>query len=1152
MCRVIVLVVAVLFMSQAQARGADPVTDQAGYESLVEAGIGAEIVRFELALDPNPRVAVAAASLAAFAERNPRASAQQLAAYAVAVDAALAAFDVADPELRLPSTLSAAARFGPRAVNNAALVGSDLNVGSDAMDLLGIGFEPGSRSIRAVDFDQAGAVALESGGAFADLIVAMLRGITPSGRSVEGLRQALLDQLALAGIDPFPADLAAAYPEIAAARAALPADFAAYQLAQANAFADQRTAITSEIGVVSARIDANRAVINTKLAQNPDQFEAAKNAVDPVLMAQILQDREQALRDRALSRSTLALNTLLLAQGDSGTQEFARQARDFSDAQLQVDTAMSDIGIGLEIGGNLLNAASQYAMGNPAAAVGSVLLAAGAAMGLVDEAAPPPEEQIFSEIVALRQQVEDLRVEMNARFDSIDRQLGLIYEAMSSGLNEINETTRRLERGVDAIQVELYALKSSLASLEANLYGVLSAGFEQGFVQDMETALGFRRRTGVDLEFVGDGSNSFFGFLSRFATWANAFSTDETYAGPAALTLANDGTASAELLGNPLGYQINNLRRFPTQLGLPSLGFGRVANPTTWSFAADAYAQLARENPWYYAKIYENDPSTLQTIIDTGTSTRSVMAAARDRALFESLLGQYVGRVDALEVEIGVAGYLASVGIGPLDPWAGSAQDIRGVGPDLEIVGIPFSNSTEAVFFDKRLCWEPFDSRFALAASMNLPGYTLSRYDWEWGVTFTEGELEWRAYFFFQDANRGPTRGYFENLFNYVGPVQGPPPEGLDYFRNHPEVFEALIRAEVGDLIEGPGGYQMQVGDFDLRETLPSGISSAVSTRLTDLQSDFWSEINSRLALPQNQDILASLASSQELLSAYTSIGLPDALRQNDAVRGALRGDAAVRSGLNGAWIQGAYDEAFLLGDKPPAFGDTLRDRADVLIQQLGPALDAPNDELHPYLSWSLASLIDLRDNALDLSVDDSYLLPPDQSSVVGAASGVLANDAQQPGAASIVAALIFPATNGSVTLQPDGGFTYQPNPGFEGFDTFRYIATANLAEPNELPNLVTASPATVVIEVRAVEVCVTDVTTTSTNPGQAGYGEADGVSDGADLSYYVERWLAGDLLADLTTTSTNPGEPGYGTPDGVTNGNDLSYFVEFWLQGCP
>jgi len=82
---------------------------------------------------------------------------------------------------------------------------------------------------------------------------------------------------------------------------------------------------------------------------------------------------------------------------------------------------------------------------------------------------------------------------------------------------------------------------------------------------------------------------------------------------------------------------------------------------------------------------------------------------------------------------------------------------------------------------------------------------------------------------------------------------------------------------------------------------------------------------------------------------------------------------------------------------------------------------------------------------------------------------------------------------------------------------------------------------------------CAPDLTTTNANPGDPGFGVPDTVVNGADLSYFVEQWLAGNLSeADFTTTNANPGDPGFGVPDGGANGADLSYFVELWLAGCP
>lgn len=74
------------------------------------------------------------------------------------------------------------------------------------------------------------------------------------------------------------------------------------------------------------------------------------------------------------------------------------------------------------------------------------------------------------------------------------------------------------------------------------------------------------------------------------------------------------------------------------------------------------------------------------------------------------------------------------------------------------------------------------------------------------------------------------------------------------------------------------------------------------------------------------------------------------------------------------------------------------------------------------------------------------------------------------------------------------------------------------------------------------------DVSTTNSNPGDAGYGVPDEIVDGADLSYYVEQWLGTTRLADISTTNNNPGDPGFGVADGVVDGADLSFFVEQWL----
>jgi len=79
------------------------------------------------------------------------------------------------------------------------------------------------------------------------------------------------------------------------------------------------------------------------------------------------------------------------------------------------------------------------------------------------------------------------------------------------------------------------------------------------------------------------------------------------------------------------------------------------------------------------------------------------------------------------------------------------------------------------------------------------------------------------------------------------------------------------------------------------------------------------------------------------------------------------------------------------------------------------------------------------------------------------------------------------------------------------------------------------------------------DVTTTGAPIGDPGYGVPDGQVTGADINYYVNAWLAGDLaVADLTTTGAPIGDPGYGAPDGQVTGADINYYVNIWLVNCP
>jgi Bacterial Ig domain len=82
------------------------------------------------------------------------------------------------------------------------------------------------------------------------------------------------------------------------------------------------------------------------------------------------------------------------------------------------------------------------------------------------------------------------------------------------------------------------------------------------------------------------------------------------------------------------------------------------------------------------------------------------------------------------------------------------------------------------------------------------------------------------------------------------------------------------------------------------------------------------------------------------------------------------------------------------------------------------------------------------------VAVDDDYSTSEDVPLTVPA-EGVLGNDSDIDGD-SLTAMLVADASNGSVTLNADGSFTYTPSAGFSGSDSFTYQAHDGQLDSNE------------------------------------------------------------------------------------------------------
>lgn len=99
-------------------------------------------------------------------------------------------------------------------------------------------------------------------------------------------------------------------------------------------------------------------------------------------------------------------------------------------------------------------------------------------------------------------------------------------------------------------------------------------------------------------------------------------------------------------------------------------------------------------------------------------------------------------------------------------------------------------------------------------------------------------------------------------------------------------------------------------------------------------------------------------------------------------------------------------------------------------------ANDGTADSLPTVVTLTIAGVND----APPVALPDAYAATEDTVLTVNAANGVLANDTDIDGD-PLTAVLDIGPLNGSLTLNPDGSFTYTPNANFFGVDTFIYHA---------------------------------------------------------------------------------------------------------------
>ena len=1204
-------------VAHAQSRTAGLGIDtQQEYDAFLDAIRASEYVRQGFIVeDGAPRQIAVVAGLAAFADLNPLATSEQFGAFAQSYDAVLGLVVPGDPDLRYAGSLPIGL-VGARVDAAGVLDGTNTRVSGAAIALLGRalpgldGLEQAER--RMTRFDRTSVGRLANSSAFAEVLITNLLGAASGGEERDGLTGATVAYLEGEGYTPMLGLVDPAQVEVNAGLSALP-DFAGYLALIGN---PQPSDVNNEIlgDLEAVRLETQSIVgaiavtgFSDELMQ--DSVEMAQAAVGGDAAAQAeLAAIEAEVRARAEAvaeeRARTFANTLLLMQSDFPEVQFsAERARDFASIQLEVNNDMAKLKAGLDTAGSVVGLAAAIYTGDAWGATQSLFdlvgngIALGEEFGLIEQP-PSVDEQVFAQVVELRQQVEDLRLEMNARFDLVDQKLDVIFDTVVAGFGELGQQIGDLQQTADDIALSIFEVRGELSRLEESLFLLAEAEFLDLLNVTAEGVLDYRNDTGQDLPYSQSATN-FVDAGVDFLSFATFTSEQAPFIDPLiSVTLDN---AEEELGSGALGRAFGALNTVPAGLELADgtpyapgpFVLADLAAPAAWSQPAAMYAQLARENPWYFAYQYGNQrvsnpgETNLERIIGNGETIRDFALNTRDPELFEALIENARDAADQAQAGIDgvIADSTASFGVNTLgesvDPWGGLMQgDFSAnlpkfgpiTAPNLAPYTVPSSVSRNGYgvlagdslditvdaadrseLIDRVTMARLLDSQFGdnFITAVTISGSNTSVFTLNFITSLDRGNsIRWSVKRQLRvEIRRSSGFSPYQASGSQIATIVASLLQNDGFFTDLDDgQFSSLHQTPVfvpfTTLVVVPytsGGTNPDVtfaGNVDPGDT-GEDIDNDILPVLASLRADAAEAVSLAVGAqtsPSIESAVEKLHDAESLLDAYTTIGLDQALNRSEVLRSALRGFSSVGFrrenllqivfDLESAYAAGT--EGDLAYDVPTIGGELLR-RLDILKAELDAAI-AQGGPTFPYIEFVLAELERLELEAFDLATDDTYVT--DGALTVDVASGLIANDVGQPGR-TVEVDLAFLAGPegvgpqfGSVVVNADGSFTYTPDPGFVGTDTFNYRLTVQVddsANPVGDPNAY-SDPADVVIRVEASG-CGADI-------------NADGVLDLGDINAYVALYLAAEPAADYNG-------------DGVLDLGDINAFVQAFLAGC-
>ncbi len=688
------------------------VDDESSYQSFKEAVRAAEYVREdyivgsvpvvdaggnvigEIEVGTKPRAIAVIAATSAFVERNPSADSAVAGTYIDAFDAKLASMFPTDPDLTRPENFMAALRFGTvvgqaGSASLSALIGYDTDVNDRAFELLGLELPEATskpqmeRRVRA--HEAATAANLGASPEFGELLVRLFTNQTPSGEDLTfDIAPSVASYLEANGYDP---ELGGERPELIGvndAIAQLPVSYAVLETELAQQFVDlerfdgetdedfrNRAAPSPLQNRMRAAVYGTFDITGLAIDEiGPEVTYDQSSGLSPAERQAILDEMRADIRATSAPRTSLLANSFLLYNDIQQPADLVFEAHETGSSAIGISNALSTSVAAAKLGVAASSLRNAFAAGNAAGAVGPFITTTDGLIKILgisenNVLGGRTNGDIYNQITQLQGQLVEMEQRIDGRFDRVDAKLDVLFASLNDQFEAVLDLTATVDFAVDVLLDQSNAIRR----LDDTVRAIGRDELNQLFNIGVDLYLGARQNNS-DLPWIGGFDTA----ANLFFTAATSTADDTAFVGnassPFLLSEADETIGDGAISG-----RLAELLAFAPPFLDSTVGLDpEVVGPEPWSLAATAYAQLANESPWYFAKWIANQtnsPRDIDDIIAEGEKLERSIGVLRqtgfygfsddngdpvpEYTLFVNLMQEYTLAANALQTEISTA-----------------------------------------------------------------------------------------------------------------------------------------------------------------------------------------------------------------------------------------------------------------------------------------------------------------------------------------------------------------------------------------------------------------------------------------------------------------------------------------------------------------